>query len=109
MTFLPNIAWSLALIALGTGVFLLIQTGKDKEMCCRRFAQVMAYLIMLLATLSLLCTGLNAYKWAKKDPHQKWKQCHYKHTSPHHKPGKKEIKKEKEKMRRVEEPTKMKR
>ena len=76
MVFFADMAFALELIALGVGVFLLVRIGSEKEACCRGFAKLVSYFIIVGAVLSMACTLVNAYRAYKDKPTMMMKMGH---------------------------------
>ncbi len=47
---------ALSLLSLVAGTFLLVRTCKE-EMCCRWFPKVVAYVVIVISIIMLICSG----------------------------------------------------
>lgn len=62
MIFKFHTAFALGLIALVAGTYLVARM-RSTEMCCRGFAKVIGWLVVIAAFLSLVCTSYYGYSY----------------------------------------------
>jgi hypothetical protein len=56
-------AIALSMLSLVAGTFLLVKTCKE-EMCCRWFPKIVAYVVIVISVLMILCGGYwRIVKW----------------------------------------------
>jgi len=62
---------ALSMLSLVAGMFLLIKACRE-EICCKAFAKVVAYAVVIISILLILCGGV---KMVTKCARHGWGQC----------------------------------
>jgi hypothetical protein len=72
MVFKIDMAIALSLIALVSGMLLLIKSWKE-ELCCKAFVKIIAYIVVVVSLLLFLCSSYHGvllmahkYMWNEK-------------------------------------------
>ncbi len=73
MVFKADTALAVELIALAAGTLLLLYAGKE-QVCCKIFAKIVAYFVIIAAFLALLCTSYYTMRY--------WEDGHFSKPCP---------------------------